>query len=107
MSRTIRRSQLHLIRWWMPNIGPSVPSKDPWQRSRRPGLLYNKDEPVVVRRLQSDIHRFFAGPGLYYKKKNAKKIRSCMKEQIRKSVRAAEYDDFLTGRLIRSFEKYQ
>ena len=101
MSRTIRRPHKHLLRWWLPELQAVAltQSKQDWRQKRLPGLYYSQQEPVIVRRVQSDIHRFFAGPGQYSRMLYNRKMKQNSKQQIHRMIRTEEWESYLKPEL--------
>lgn len=99
MSRTIRRPYKHLLRWWLPELQALTQSKRDWRQKRLPGLYYSRQEPVIVRRLQSDIHRFFAGPGAYSRKIYNRKFKQRSKKEIHHTLRTVDQDTYMEPKI--------
>ena len=97
MSRTIRRPELHLMRWWLPSLAEHVfvKSQDPWRQQRMPGVYYSKQEPKIIRRLQTDIHRFFHGPPAYNRKRYQKMFRQTWRREVKKLFREDNLEAYL------------
>ena len=89
MSRTIRRPQAHLIRWWLPDNHTAL------TRTRHPKLhkrLQCRQDSVIVREVQSDIHRFFCGPSKFSRNTWERQIRSSTKHQVHQYLRLEDYE---------------
>jgi hypothetical protein len=101
MSRTIRRPHKHLLRWWLPELQAVAltQSKEDWRQKRLPGLHYSQQEPVIVRRVQSDIHRFFAGPGKYSRRVYQRKFKQCWKVEMHHVLQSGEWDAYMDPEL--------
>lgn len=93
MSRTIRRTEKHLLKWWLPELEVVVRSKHPWRQQRLPGLLYSKQETQIVRTLQTDKHRFFAGPGVFSRNRWQRKFRQASRMQLHHAKLIEDWDD--------------
>ncbi len=81
MSRTIRRTEIHLIRWWLeePVI---LKSRSAWRQHLLPGLKETKHESKQSRLMQTDAHQFHAGPERFQRKRWHRRYRQMTKLQL-------------------------
>lgn len=103
MSRTIRRPESHLLRWWLPNLDVLTRSTDDWRQTRLPGLLYSPEEALIVRKVQSDLHRFFSGPDHLHRNRIHRKYRQRSRRNIRQHLRKGEWDDYVSPEIYHPY----
>lgn len=89
MSRTIRRPERHLLTCWLPELNVLTASTDDWRRRRLPGLLHSPYKSDVVRKVQTDNHRFFHSPESFQRNRWHRKFR----QQTRLAIHHAIRDD--------------
>ena len=109
MSRTIRRNQKHslyLLKWWLPKLQVVTTSRDDWRCKRLPGLLYSPYESKIVRRVQTDMHRFFCGPNHYSRNIWHRKYRQQSKVQLHHANLAEDWDDCTVARIYYPYMFY-
>lgn len=95
MARTIRRTEMHLLKWWLPELKALTQSEHPWRQHRLPGLLYSRQEPRIVRAVQSDRHRFFCGPEKFNRRRYQKLFKQSWQRELRRVIRSDDWDTYM------------